>query len=95
MPLHLDPSDGETPQRRVRAAAVTEDLRLTAHGVQALAHGSLVCPECSLPLVLGGRIAAGAPLRCGFCDTTGPARAFVRANVWDTPGNEVYLVARV
>jgi hypothetical protein len=34
-------------------------------------------------------------VQCGFCDHTAPARDFVREDVYDTVGNEVYVVARL
>ena len=49
----------------------------------------------ALPLAIGGRVAAGRLLHCGFCDHAAPAREFVAEDVYDTLGNEVYLIARV
>ncbi len=100
MPFELpaDPGDPGQPNVRIgrldgsRAAA---ERRLVRDGAQLLAHGALVCPGCSLPLALTGRLSAGRPLHCGFCDHQAPARAFVREDVFDTVHNEVYLVARV
>ena len=71
------------------------ERRLVRDGAQVVSHGALVCPECALPLAIGGRMRAGLPVRCGFCDHTAPAREFVREDVYDTVANEVYLVARV
>ena len=71
------------------------ERRLVRDGMQVLSHGALVCPECALPLAIGGRIRAGLAVRCGFCDHAAPAREFVREDVYDTVANEVYLVARV
>jgi hypothetical protein len=54
-----------------------------------------VCPSCDIPLAATAPIPVGARLVCGYCEHTGPARAFLAEDVYDTVSNEVYLVARV
>jgi hypothetical protein len=100
MALHLSASPGDpgrpnTRLGRVNGSEAAAERRLLRDGVQVLAHGALVCPRCALPLAMDGPLAAGMEVQCGFCDHTGPARGFVRADVYDTLANEVYLVARV
>jgi hypothetical protein len=96
MALHLDPTDGDgSLNQRVKASASASAYRLTTHGVQALEHGALICPSCSIPVLLGERMPASAPLRCSFCDETAPARSYLRPGVWDALVNEAYLVARI
>jgi coenzyme F420-reducing hydrogenase gamma subunit len=90
-----DPGQPKTRLGRVDGSEAGAERRLVRDGVQVLGHGALVCPECALPLAVGGRIRAGLAVRCGFCDHTAPARKFVREDVYDTVANEVYLVARV
>jgi hypothetical protein len=100
MPFELpaDPGDPGRPDVRIGhldGSQAAAERRLIQDGVQLVAHGALVCPECVLPLAVNARLAAGDPLRCAFCDHVAPARAFVREDVFDTVRNEVYLVARV
>jgi len=98
--LHLpgdpgDPGQPKTKLGRVDGSEAGAERRLLRDGLQVLAHGALVCPECALPLSLPGRVAAGHDLRCGFCDHAGPARDFLAEDVYDTLVNEAYLVARL
>ncbi len=96
MALHLDPPGAKPVRetRKVRVADIREEDRIAHHGVQRIAHGALVCPECGLPVVIEDRVSAGSVLRCGFCDHGAPAREFVARDVFDTVANEVYLIAR-
>jgi hypothetical protein len=98
--LHVPAQPGDPGQPQIRAGRIGgsqagDERRLIRDGIELLAHGALVCPRCDLPLEAGARIPAGSPLRCGFCDHTATARAFVRQDVYDTLGNEVYVVARL
>jgi hypothetical protein len=97
-PLPIDPGDPGQPKTklgRVDGSETGAERRLLRDGMQVLAHGALVCPQCALPLAIGGRLSAGRPLRCGFCEHAAPARDFVAEDVYDTLANEVYLIARV
>jgi hypothetical protein len=98
--FHIAPDPGDPGDARVDAgnaagASIAEHRRLVRDGSQVLAHGSLVCPECELPIAVMRRLPATGALRCGFCDHVAEARAFIREDVFDTVENEVYLVARV
>ena len=97
MALHLDPSGAEPVRetRKVRVADIGEEQGVVRDGVQRIAHGALVCPGCSLPVLIEHRVPAGERLRCGFCDHRAPAREFVVRDVFDTVENEVYLIARI
>ena len=93
-----DPGDRGEPDvklGRTGGSAVGEDRRLVRDGMQVLARGSMLCPECALPIAPPPRIRPRAELRCGFCTHVGPAHAFVRDDVVDTDGNAVMIVARV
>ena len=100
MGIHLpsdpgDPGQPRTKLGRVDGSEAGAERRLVRDGVQVLGHGALVCPSCALPLAIDGRVPAGSPIQCGFCEHTAPARHFLREDVYDTLANEVYLVARV
>jgi hypothetical protein len=90
-----DPGQPKTKLGRVDGSEAGAERRLVRDGVQVISHGALVCPECALPLAIGGGMRAGLAVQCGFCDHAAPAREFVREDVYDTVANEVYLVARV
>ena len=94
MALHLDPEErGKT--LKIRAGAVGPAREVVRDGVQALAHGALVCPSCDAPLYIEQPVPAGKALHCGYCDHIARAREFLIHDVYDTVGNEVYLIARV
>ena len=100
MAFHLtpDPGDPGEPQirlGRVGGSDVGEERRLMRDGAQVLAHGAFICPGCALPIAATGALPVGGEVRCGFCDHAGEARNFVREDVYDTLGNEVYVVARI
>ncbi|HEX2467056.1 MAG TPA: hypothetical protein VHJ54_02515 [Solirubrobacterales bacterium] len=96
--LAPDPGDRGEPDvklGRTGGAAVGEDRRLVRDGVQVLARGAMLCPECALPIAPPERIRPKAELECGFCAHRAPAHAFVRDDVVDTRANAVVVVARV
>jgi hypothetical protein len=80
---------------RTGGAAVGASRRLVPDGMQILARGSMLCPECALPLAPPWRVRPRAELSCGFCEHSAPAHAFVHDDAVDTPGNAVMVVARV
>jgi hypothetical protein len=90
-----DPGEPQVRIGRVGGAELGEERRLVRDGAQVLAHGALICPNCTFPIAPDRRIGATSELRCGFCDHAGQAREFVREDVFDTLGNEVYVVARI
>jgi hypothetical protein len=90
-----DPGEARVDAGNANGAELGEHRRLVRDGSQVLAHGSLVCPECELPIAVAYRLPATGDLRCGFCDHVAEAREFIREDVFDTVENEVYLVARV
>lgn len=96
--LAPDPGDRGEPDvklGRTGGSAVGEDRRLVANGVQVLARGALACPSCALPIYPTPRIRPRAELRCAYCGHSGVAVAFLREDVFDAPGNDVMLVARL
>jgi hypothetical protein len=60
-----------------------------------IAHGAVVCPGCSAPIVLEGPRPAAEEVRCGFCGHSGRAREFLVRDVFDTVANEAYMIARL
>src|SRR6266480_2325831 len=96
--IPADPGDPGLPEVRIGRAAGADsalERRIVRDGAQVLAHGALVCPGCNLPLAAYGALPLAAEVRCGYCEHTAPARAFVAADVFDTVANEVYVVARI
>jgi len=97
MALHLDPFEQQPlpGERRVRAAEIGHEWRVSRDGIEVLAHGALVCPECDAPQVIAHPLPAGEQVGCGFCGHRGRAREFLVRDVFDTVANEAYLVARL
>ena len=96
--LAPDPGEKGAPETgREAVGGVELDRRrlIVGDGVQVLAHGAMVCPSCALPIALAERMGAGAATVCPYCDHAARARDFVRPDVFDAVGSEVYLVARV
>jgi hypothetical protein len=95
--LHFD-SFADEPlrgERKARAADIAEEWRMARHGVEVVAHGALVCPQCDAPVVVSHAVPAQRGLSCGFCGHTDRARSFLVRDVFDTVANEAYLVARL
>jgi hypothetical protein len=90
-----DPGRPDVQLGRVAGADSGFERRVTSDGAQVLAHGALVCPGCDMPLAIASPVAAGAWLRCGFCEHTDRAREFLSRDVFDTLANEAQLVARI
>ena len=80
-------------ERKARAADVAEEWRVAREGIEVIAHGALICPECSVPLAVSDRVPAGRHMTCGYCGHTDRARMFLKPDVFDTVGNEAYMVA--
>lgn len=97
MALHAQDHGGD-PVRGEGGVKVTDlgsDHRLLSDGVEQLAHGATVCPGCAMPVPIPGPVGVGSELACGYCETSGPARAFLVPDVYDTAANEVLLIARI
>jgi hypothetical protein len=100
MPFEL-PADPGDPGRPSTGIGRVDGERAGAHhllvrdGRQVLAHGSLICPNCALPIAAPLPFKAGTPVVCGYCEHSAPGRHFLAEDVFDTVANEVYLVARV
>ena len=61
---------------RERVAGL-EEIRAAEAGTE-LAVGTLSCPDCDAPVILGGvRRSPAAPLSCGFCGHDGRVRDFL------------------
>jgi hypothetical protein len=94
-PDHGDKGEPDVKVGRLGGAAVGERRKLVESGMQVLARGALICPDCSLPISPPARIRPKAELGCGFCGHLAEVRDFVRGDLVDTPSNEVRIVARI
>ena len=94
-PDHGDRGEPDVKIGRTGGSAIGEDPRLVRSGVQVLARGALVCPECALPVLPAPRIGLRQELRCAYCDHATEARGFVREHSFDTRSNQVALIARL
>ncbi|HKJ36629.1 MAG TPA: hypothetical protein VKA36_08695 [Solirubrobacterales bacterium] len=97
MPLHHQdsPRDPLAGGGDVKVTDLGSDHRLIEHGVEQLAHGALVCPDCSMPVRIERALDVAASLECGFCAAEAPARDYLVRDVFDTRANEVLLIARI
>jgi hypothetical protein len=97
MALHLDPFESQPipGEQKVRAADIRNEWKVSRDGIEVIAHGALVCPECDAPQVIAMPRPAGARHRCGFCAHEARAREFLVRDIFDTVANEAYLVARL
>ena len=96
----IQPEFGDAGDDRAVAGALGSDpaelkRKLLSDGHQVIAHGSLICTECELPLPGRPAVAAAALLHCGWCGHAARARELFRPNVLDAPANGVTLVARL
>jgi hypothetical protein len=99
MPV-IQPDSGDPGEDRAIAGALGADSaelerKLLSDGHQVIAHGSLICPQCELPLPGRPAVPAAALIHCGWCGHTARARELFRPNVLDAPANGVALVARL
>lgn len=92
---HGDPGEDRASAGAVGGAEAQLDLKLVRDGVQVIARGALVCPECDLPLPGRPAVPAFHVLHCAWCGHAAPARALLRADAIDAPGTRVALVARL
>lgn len=97
MAIGVDSSGSEPirPGGGVKVTDLGSDHRLVRDGVEQLAHGATICPECAMPVAIAAPIGVGSELRCGYCEASGPAREFLVRDVYDTAANEVFLIARI
>jgi hypothetical protein len=96
--LAPDPGDRGEPDvklGRSGGAALAEDRRLVADGVQVLARGALACPACGLPISPAPRLGPRERLHCGYCDHGGIALDFLRKGDRDSGADGALLVARL
>ena len=97
MALHHSSGDAD-PVRSAGGVKVTDlgsDHRLIHDGVEQLAHGAMICPDCSKPVPLERPVSVSDELSCGWCAGSGPARDYLVRDVYDTSANEVFLIARI
>jgi hypothetical protein len=90
-PDFSDPGEDRATSESVGAADL--EPRLVREGRQVIAEGSLVCPECDLPLPGRPAMSATALVFCGWCGHAARVRELFRPDVLDAPANAVALVA--
>jgi hypothetical protein len=99
MAFELTPQPGDPAGPDGRSEHVDERLderkRLVTDGMQVLARGAMLCPECALPISPLSRARPKARMRCGWCGHAGLVHEFVRGDIVDTAANEVRVVARI
>ena len=97
MALHLDPFERQPApsEGKVRAADIRHEWQVSRDGIEVIAHGALICPQCDAPQVLAAPLPAGSRHNCGFCGHDARAREFLVRDIFDTVANEAYLVARL
>ena len=90
--MFYDPASSQDPERdeRLRAAAARIELR-PAGRTAGLGVRSLACPNCDVPIAIPGRIGFSDEIACAFCETSAPAREFIRDQGWPA----VDLIARL
>jgi len=95
--LHLDPFEHRPLHgtQHARTTDIVEEWRVATHGIEVVAHGALICPDCAAPLDVPSTMPAQQQLECGFCGHADRARAFLVRDVFDTVANEAYMVARL
>ncbi len=95
--LHLDPFESQPlpGEQKVRAADIRHEWKVSRDGVEVIAHGALICPDCDAPQVIAAPLPAGSRQVCGFCGHDGRAREFLVRDIFDTVANEAYLIARL
>ncbi len=71
------------------------ERRLLRDGVQVIARGTLVCPECELPQPASPAVRAAQPITCSWCGHTAPARELLRTGASGAPASAARLVARL
>lgn len=96
----IQPDHGDRGEDRAVAGAVGADSlelerKLLSDGYQVIARGSLICPECELPLPGRPAVRASQLLSCAWCGHSARARELLRVDASDTDANAVALVARL
>jgi hypothetical protein len=90
-----DPGEAKAQAAEGIARESHLERRLIRDGSQVIAHGSMICPECDLPLPGRPAVSASLMLTCSWCGHRAPAWALFQAGAADTPANAVSLVARL
>lgn len=94
MSIFREPGDRDE-LHRLQSNEIYLPRRDTREAVKTLAHGSLACPCCDVPVVTAEPIRIGAVLRCPFCREIHAARSFLRLDRPDTGLNDVRVTARI
>lgn len=90
-----DPGADRVSSGSLGGAESQLERRLLRDGVQVIARGTLVCPECDLPLPSSPAVGAAQPLTCSWCGHTAPARELLRPGAAGAPASAARLVARL
>ena len=94
MGLMRDPIDWEDSERSHTAEPYVP-FKTERRSTQRVGVGSFACPECDVPVALGGPIQLAGRMRCPFCRGIHPVRAFVRLDMLDTRLNAIELRAQL
>ncbi len=85
--------DRDDSQRSASNEPYVPFRRTSASG--RIAYGSFACPDCDVPVTLGGPIPLAGSMRCPFCRSIHPIRNFVHVDAFDTSLNTIELRARL
>jgi hypothetical protein len=90
--MHIDPAATPDPERdeRLRATAARIELR-PAERAAWLGTRSLACPDCGMPIALGGPVGWDEEIACAFCEAIAPTREYIHRHGWPS----VELIARI
>jgi len=76
---HIPPQPDRDNEMRSTGARI--EYRPAARVAQ-LGVRSLACPDCEMPLALGGPVGWDEEIACAFCEARAPTRSFVRREGW-------------
>jgi hypothetical protein len=92
MALYLDPIGRDDPEREQRLKGTAGQVEVRpAKRAAHLATRSLACPDCGMPIALGGPVSWHEAIACAFCEGVAPTRDYLRQQGWP----EVDLIARL
>ena len=94
MSLMRDPNEWQDPDR-AHTAEPYVPYRSQRRSSQRVGFGSFACPQCNVPVALGGPVSLSGRMRCPFCRGIHPVRSFVHLDTADTSLNAVELRARL
>ena len=88
----LGQSDATSATPVARRTVVHEERRIAR--VSHLGTGTLACPRCDAPVVVGGVRSPADPVACPYCAHAGPLRAFLSLAAPSRPARVEVRVVR-